>query len=104
MAGIVSLASAVARNATQMLPLIATGACARASPVLARVGRLERALLQQAAVSDAWAGAREVAERTAAIALERERVVKGALEGSLNRKKMTLKQMRGRGHGRWLER
>ncbi|KAF5843493.1 hypothetical protein DUNSADRAFT_14409 [Dunaliella salina] len=73
MAGIVSLASAVARNATQMLPLIATGA----SPVLARVGCVERSLLLQAAVADAWAGAREVAEKTAAIALEKERVRKG---------------------------
>lgn len=47
------------------------------TPILARVGRLERALLQQAAVADAWAGAREVAEKTAAAALEKDKAAKG---------------------------
>lgn len=43
---------------------------------------MERCLLQQAAVADVWAGAREVAEKTAAVALEKDRAAQGAWECS----------------------
>lgn len=56
--------------------------CAGESPLLARVGRLERALLQQAAAADMWAVAREMAEKTAAQALEKAKAAQPQPSGA----------------------
>ena len=59
--------------------ILCTFTATGSSPILGRVGRLERCLLQQAAVADAWAGAREVAEKTAALAIDKDKAAKGEL-------------------------
>lgn len=48
--GLTALASAAARNATQMLPMLATGE----RPVLTRLGQFERIIFQQVYIGDAW--------------------------------------------------